>query len=266
MLSTHLHSVEGALIDQAQAAIAALPPGTAPAAGPLTLALARQFLEPMFGGALRVASGALVGPDSLPSEPHPLFDALLCSWEAPRLTLADGQAAWLADTVVASVSVAPVLDQAAMTRAVKAASSAKALAGTQDGPGLRCYLLAADGPPDMQRVHGWLKLAYREQGIEEPDMPPTGDARCGIASPALDGVFVLGRGFLNFDNVAVGFLTDESRELAFGLCWAVCRAERGALMSLWLQLQQAANAAAGRQIDPRAWIAGFKVPDLRYAN
>lgn len=266
MLSTHLHSVESALIDQAQAAAAGVPAGATPLTGPLTLAVAHQFLEPMFGGALRVASGALVGPASLPSEPQPVFDALLCTWEAPRLALADGQPAWLADTVVASLSLAPVLDAPAVARAVKAAAAAKARSSTQDGPGLRCYLLAADGPSDMQRVHGWLKLAYREQGIEEPDMPPTGDARCGIASPALDGVFVLGRGFLNFDNVAVGFLTDESRELAFGLCWAVCRAERGALMSLWLQLQQAANATAGRQVDPRAWIAGFKVPDLRYAN
>lgn len=257
MLPAHLHTVEAALIDQARAS---------PAIGPVTVALARSFLEPMFGGALRVASGVLVGTTSPPEGPHPAFDALLCTWEAPRLALADGQTAWFADTVVASISVVPVLDQAAVAQAVKAAAAAKALASAHDGPRLRCYLLAADGPPEMQRVHGWLKLAYREQGIEEPDMPTTGEARCGIASPALDGVFVLGRGFLNFDNVEVGFLTDESRELAFGLCWAVARAERGALLSLWLQLQQAANAAAGRTVDPRAYIAGFAVPDLRYAN
>lgn len=235
-------------------------------------AFVQTFAEPMFGGELRLRRGAVVGLAAAPDAIHPVFDLLLCQWDGPAMVLADGQPAWLAETVVATVSLCASLDEAAMAEAVRAAAAAKRLArraltgGQGPVPPLRSYLVAFDGPASMQQAHVWMKLAYRRQGVDEADLPLTGAERAGVASPGLDGVFVLGRGFLNFDNVEVGLITDEARADTFGMCWAVASHERGALVSLWLQLQQAVTAMAGRRLDPRACAEGFSVPALRYAN
>lgn len=234
-------------------------------------AFVQAFAEPMFGGELRMRQGAVVDHAGQPDAAHPHFDLLLCQWDGPALALAGGGAAWLAETVVATVALCPTLNEAVMADAVRAAAAAKRLdrSGLQGGPHappLRSYLVAFDGPADPQQAHTWLKLAYRRQGVDEADLPPTGAERMQVASPGLDGVFVLGRGFLNFDNVEVGLLTDAARADTFGMCWAVATHERGALVSLWLQLQQAITAMAGRRLDPRVCTAGFAVPVLRYAN
>ena len=263
MLLSHLQAVEDVLTPRARA-LASNDERRA--------AFVQAFAEPMFGGELRLRHGAVVGLAGAPDASHPVFDLLLCQWDGPSLALADGRPAWLAETVVATVHLCASLDEAAVADAVRAAAAAKRLerralkGGDGPPPPLRSYLVAFDGPAAMQQAHVWLKLAYRRQGVEEADMPATGAERAGVASPALDGVFVLGRGFLNFDNVEVGLLTDEARADTFGMCWAVATHERGALVSLWLQLQQAITAMAGRRLDPRACTAGFAVPVLRYAN
>lgn len=263
MLLAHLQAVEDALIARAPAL-------SSPEQR--RQAFVQSFAEPMFGGELRLRHGAVVGRDGLRDADHPVFDLLFCPWDGPALALADGTPAWLAETVVATVTLCPVLDEAAMAEAARLAAAAKRLdrsglrGGDDPAPPLRSYLVALDGPADMQQVHIWLKLAYRRHGISEADLPSSLAERLPVASPALDGVFVLGRGFLNFDNVEVGFITDEARADTVGMCWAVATHERGALVSLWLQIHQAATAMAGRRLDARSASAGFAVPGLRYAN
>lgn len=259
MILTHLQTLESQLVARLR--------GAAPAE--LAKAVLNGFAEPMFGGTARLRPGAVVGLASLPDDAAPRFDLVMSTWDAPTLALADGSAAWLTDSVLAGIQLVPQIDEDAMAAAVCTAAAAKALQRRAVGPvapPLRCYLLAADGPANMLHTHAMLKLAYRRQGVTEADMPETGAERCRVGSPALDGVFVLGQGFLNFDNMPFGLLTDEARALAFGACWAVATSPDGSLVSLWLQLQQAVDAMAGHHLDLAACAEGFAVPGLRFAN
>ena len=268
MLLQHLNDVEQGLRELAR---------SAPPPDQLRQAFVAQFAEPMFGGEWRVDAGCVVERHALPKAAPPAFDLLLCHRHGPRLAQAGGGAACLAESALAGITLVPVLDEAALGAAVRTARAAKvldrgALRLSRPGdtatpaPPLRCHLVAFDGPADMPLVHQWLKRDYREQGIVEPDLPPTGEERCRWASPALDGVFVLGRGFLNFDNAPVGFITDEVRLATFGLCWAIATSDRHGLFSLWLQLAQAAAAFADWRLDPAACVTGFEVTGLRYGN
>lgn len=278
MLLHHLAELEGDLLAAAQDQLAQADPAL------LREALVQTWLEPLFGGEWLIEAGELCDTDSLPGAPRPAFDLLLCQRHAPRLRRPGAATVLLAETVVAALKVVPRLDQAAMAQAVQAARAAKLLkrsalraladgpvrddrpVGTPDGlPGLPCHLLAFDGP-DVQTTHRWLKEAYHAAGVTEAKLPLTGLERCRVASPALDGVYVLGQGFLNFDNMPFGFCTDEVRASPFGATWAMGLGERGSLASATLQLQLAATAMAGLRLDPRPYTEAFWMPGLRFGN
>ena len=280
MLVAHLNALEDRLLGrwrQLQAADTA----EAARAQALLTALRQEMLEPLMGAEWLLAAGEVIASNSLPDQPRPQLDVLLCQRHAPRLvTDPPGEGVQvLAEAVVTALTVVSVLDEAAVQRAVRSACQLKALprhvlrvAWVDDGrigrglPAIPCQLLAFDGPADMAVAHGWLKQAYKDQGLTEADLPPLGAERQRVASPGLDGVFVLGRGFLNFDNQPAGFFDDEARITGFGSCWAIANSERGALMSLYLQLQQAANAAAGNRWDIRPYLDHFAVGELRLGN
>ena len=282
MLLAHLNSLEDSLLRLCQQ-LQASDMAEAARAPALRAALQRELLEPLFGAEWLITRGEVIASSSQPGDRRPVFDLLLCQRNAPLLRsgAGGGPTRVLAEAVVSAITVVPVLDEAAVQRAVQAACELKALPRQvllpQDGhgqgspigqglPAIPCQLLAFDGPAHMAAVHGWLKRAYHDQGITEADLPPTGDERVLQASPGLDGVFVLGRGFLNFDNVREGFVDDLSRLAAFGTCWAIATSERGALMSLYMQLQQAANAAAGSRWSIRPYLESFVVSGLRFGN
>jgi hypothetical protein len=278
MLLHHLAELEGNLLAAARGQPAQADPSR------LRDTLVETWLEPLFGGELLIEAGELCDTDSLPDAPRPTFDLLLCQRHAPRLRRPGAASVLLAETVVAAIKLVPRLDEAAMAQAVQAARAAKllkrtALRAVADGPvrddcpagspaglpGLPCHLLAFDGP-DLQTTHRWLKNAYHAAGVTEAQLPLTGLERCAVASPALDGVYVLGQGFLNFDNMPWGFCTDEVRASPFGATWAIGLGERGSLASITLQLQLAATAMAGLRLDPRPYTEAFRMPGLRFGN
>ena len=284
MLLSHLSDLEAGLL----AAALALPAdasGPAPRRAALTDALVEQWLDPMFGGELLLERhGELADSRSGPATPRPAFDLLLCQRHAPRLRRSGAPTVCLVETVVATLSIVPVLDLEALQQAARSAHAAKqlqrlALRSVNDGavrddqppggaaglPALPCHLVAFDGPR-METAHAWLKQAYRAEGIVEADLPMTGSERSQVASPALDGVFVLGRGFLNFDNMPWAFVDDLARLTAFGAAWVIAEGERGSLASLTLQLQLAATAMAGLRLDPRPYTATLAMPGLRIGN
>lgn len=255
-------------------------------------ALMREFCEPLFGAELQIGAGRIVDSGSKPDSPCPAVDILFNMAHGPRLPLADGLGdCFLAEAVVATITVVPTLDFAAMSRAVASARAIKMLrrtglrrpgndaTGSQTGNGdaaapvasdaslaIPCYLVAFDGPAKMEAVHIWLKQAYREQEIAEVDMPSSGSERQQIASPALDGVFVLGRGFLGFDNSPLSLFDDATRRDSQGACWSIANSKQGSLITLYLQLQLAATAMAGTRLDPRPYVKWMMIDSVRLGN
>lgn len=244
-----------------------------------------EFCQPMFGTELVVSSGRIVdcrsGPDSALAE----VDILLCRPQGPRLEVDGLSDCVLAESVVAAITVLPVLDIDTMAAAVAGARAVKALrrtallpagasladAGPPEVPdeaaaAIPCYVVAFDGPAEMGLAHVWLKTAYRLQGIVEPDMPATGRERQLIASPAVDGVFVLGRGHLNFDNVPLSYFSDEARQGTFGACWSIAQIAAGSLTSLFVHLTMAAGALAGTRLDPRPYLHSLPNASVRLGN
>ena len=70
-------------------------------------------------------------------------------------------------------------------------------------------VVAYDGPAHMETVRKWLVEIHAEEGLTIPDLPD--GKRNEIPSASIDGVFLLGRGFVQFDNLSIGFVSDEKR-------------------------------------------------------
>ena len=191
----------------------------------------------------------------------------------PRLDFGGGINAFLAESVVATIEVKSTLDKLGIVQAVRAARAAKLLQKNEvtsfsSGyvpPSVLSFVVAYDGPAKMETVHAWVKEAYQAEGISEPDMPPEADRSC-IAGPALEGVFVLGKGFLNFDNAPYGFIQPELRTQNKNIRWAIAQAESGSLMSLFLVLTVATSNVEGTWLNPLPYLESFRVENLQFGQ
>lgn len=129
-------------------------------------------------------------------------------------------------------------------------------------PSILSFVVAYDGPAKMETAHVWVKEAYKSQGLVEPTLPE--NDRVAIAGPALEGVFVLGRGFLNLDNAPYGFIPAQVRKEYPEVCWAIAQSERGSLLSLFLLLTVATSNVEGAWLNPLPYLEPFRVHDLQF--
>jgi hypothetical protein len=73
-------------------------------------------------------------------------------------------------------------------------------------------------------------------------------------------VFVLGKGFVHFDNSPLGFVPPELRLAHPDRCWVLADSPGGNLLLLFLLLTQAASGLAAASIDPIPYLSGLEKP------
>jgi hypothetical protein len=124
--------------------------------------------------------------------------------------------------------------------------------------------VAYDGPAQMQTVYNWIPPIHSALGILVPDLPPDESQRLRTASPSIDGVFVLSRGFLYFDNVPTGFANAQSRGTHPNLKWVFANTASGNLLLLFLFLQMATANIEGKWLNPIPYLSSFHVPAIQF--
>ena len=232
-------------------------------------AFIRQFLQDHLSETLAIGTGEIIDSNSKPREPRNQIDIVLYRRNYPKLDFGGGINGFLAESVVATIEVKSVLDADAMKQSIQTAKNVKTLkrnittafvTGFQP-PGILSYVVAYDGPASMRTVAGWLPAIHSECGISLPHMPPTLNERVGIACPTVDGVFVLGRGFIQFDNSPIGFTTDELRSAHPDLNWGIADTPDGNLLLLFLSITTATSGLSGSWLEPLPYVSEFRVPN-----
>jgi hypothetical protein len=268
MLTAHMNAVEDHLL-----AISRIPAnaGHSLHKGTPREAFIREFLENHLNSTVAIGTGEIIDSRSKPNVQRNQFDIVIYKRNYPRLDFGGGINGFLAESVVATIEVKSTLDKAGIEQSVRAARAAKELQKNEVKsfstgyipPSVLSFVVAYDGPVNMQTVHGWLKDTYKAMGILEPNMPPEQD-RSTIAGPALEGVFVLGKGFLNFDNSPYGFVQPDIRRERPEIRWAIAPAERGSLLSLFLLLTVATSNVEGSWLNPLPYLETFQVRNLQF--
>lgn len=236
-------------------------------------AFIRQFLENHLSERVAIGTGEIIDSQSLPNQQRNQIDIVIYKRDYPKLDFGGGINGFLAESVIATIEVKSILDQAAITQSITTARTIKSLArnivtafttGYQP-PSILSYVVAYDGPASMKTVHGWLPAIHNQLGLIYPPMPPSIEQRIPIASPSIDAVFLLGRGFLHFDNSPLSFLDDGIRQSHPDIHWIMADTTSGSLLLLFLLLTQAVSGLSGSWLNAAPYIANFKIPNVSAA-
>ncbi|MFL5346929.1 MAG: DUF6602 domain-containing protein [Hyalangium sp.] len=233
----------------------------------------REYLQNHLSERLAIGSGEVIDADSQPGQARPQIDIVLYKREYPRLAFGGNIHGFLAESVIATIEVKSLLDQAAFEQAAKAAHSLKSLkrntiqsfSSGYVPPNILNFLVAYDGPASISTTYGWVGPAYRKLGIPDTALPIKPDARISTSSPALDGVFVLGKGFMYYDNVPYGLIRDEARTQNPNCKWVFADTATDNLLMLFLFLTVAGSNIQGSWLNPLPYVAGVNMPGTRFA-
>jgi hypothetical protein len=228
-------------------------------------AFIREFLSQHLSERVAIGTGEIIDSRSRANEQRNQVDIVIFKRDYPRLALGGNIQGFLVESVVATIEVKSSLKKTDVRQAMKSAIAVKSFqpsieksfrAGFQP-PGILCFIVAYGGPAKMSTVKRWIMETAAELECEYPIMPPSAEKRASIASPALDGVYILGKGFVQFDNFPVGFVTDEMRESHPETKWAIGRTESGSLLLLFTLLTVSVSNIGPTCLNPVPYLSQF---------
>jgi len=264
MLKSHFDTLEGVLLERSKTPSITGHPNHK---GSPREAFISQFLRAHLSDRLAIGTGEIIDANSKPAEPRNQLDIVIYRPDFPRLDFEGGIHGYLVESVIATIEVKSCLSKPELAQASRAARAVKLLEGNISPimaagwrpPSILSFVVAYDGPAKLATVHKWLPAINAEEGIDYPTLPLTED-RVKVASPSLDAVFVLGRGFMHFGNAPVGFFRDKPDRDPEAK-WAVVDCLRGSLLLLFLMLTKAASGVNVSILNPMPYLRGFSVQE-----
>lgn len=207
----------------------------------------KNFLENHLGKTVNFSTGEIIDVDSKPGEARNQHDIVIYRIEFPRLDFQGGITAFLSESVLATIEVKSKLDYKSLTSAFKAAIICKNLKRNYfDGLKLwhspskiLNYIVACDGPSKMVKIYEWIKKLENELKFEYPEMPPDKQDRISVPSPGIDGIFILGKGFVHFDNFMIDCVNPTIRQNNQSMRWVLVDSKFSNILLLFLNLAQA---------------------------
>jgi len=225
----------------------------------------RQFLLDHVGTQVGVGTGEIIDANSRPGDARNQIDIVIYRRSYPKLKLGGDVDCFLIESVIATIEVKSLLQKADLEQAMQSAMNVKRLKGNvvhsfSTGylpPGPMSFVVAYDGPAEMGTVQGWFGPICKTLGIEYPVLGPSRDARQATASPSVDGVFVLGRGCVHFDNMPISLASNEVLARRPDIAqWVQIDCGTGGLLLLFLFLIQAVSGVSASWLNPIPYVSG----------
>lgn len=192
-----------------------------------------------------------------PSSSRNQYDIVIYRNDFPKLEFYGGINGFLIESVVATVEVKSLLNEAGILQSVKAAKNAKALSpsvkqGSRFGwvpPKVANYVVAYDGPAKMSTVYDWIVKAHTELAIPMPTFAHLN--RIGVSGTALDGVFLLNKGFVKLDNSPLSLNDDNNPKPGTHV---ISDSDSGNLLMFFLALHEICNNLQAKLLDPVPYV------------
>jgi hypothetical protein len=269
MLKSHMDAKENALI-----AISKIPSNSGHSLhkGTPREAFIREFLESHLSENVAIGTGEIIDANSRPGMPRNQFDIVVYKKNYPKLDFGGGINGFLIESVISTIEVKSVLTQIDLEQAINAAICSKTLipyviSSFHSGfipPKVLNYVVAYDGPVQMKTVYDWIPKIHSNLGISISSLPQNYEDRIKVSSPSIDGIFILGRGFVYFDNVPVSFAASKNRTAHPDLKWVFADTASGNLLLLFLMLQSATANIEGKWLNPAPYISSFKLSRIQF--
>lgn len=227
-------------------------------------AFIKEFLEGHLSSDVAIGAGEIIDASSAPRSQRNQFDIVIYKRSFPKLNFGGGVSGFLIESVVATIEVKSILNEAAIEQSVKAAHAAKSLTPNliksfSTGwipPKVLSFVVAYSGPAKMATACSWIRSTHQKHGIPEPKLDHS--KRGEIPGTALDGVFLLEGGFIQLDNTP---LTLNSNRAPGN--FVICDSSGGNLLVLFLALQHACNNVHGAWLNPMPYLVNAKFQNVQ---
>jgi len=234
--------------------------------------LLRNFLSQHLPSVFEIGTGEIISAASLPEDSRNQFDLVIHRREHPRLDYGGGISAFLIESVSATVEVKSKLTYEEFKKASFAARTIKSMtksisSGIAFGkplPSPVSYVVAYDGPADFNTVYEWLPRLKAEENFTFPVLPPKTEDRMHVSCPGIDAIFVLGKGFLYFDNAPLGWLPKEERQRNPNISWLWTIHSENNLLFFFLLLNAMISGFKHEQINSVEYMKGAALPQLAW--
>jgi len=234
----------------------------------------REVIEQHIGGDFHLGKGDIVFPTSKRGDPRADNDIVVVKRGSPRLHMAGGVSAFLAESVLCTIEIKSGLQQSrfklaekrlrhdplfpVIKRAVEYKQKYRQLKwiqpkilGIQVDPKTKVasprfpaveipqpfpvYILSFNYNGDFIDLATRIEVIHDYLGVTMPRMPDTAEEKRRTPSPSIDGIFVLGRGFLLFDSGNFVIANAQDDGWAEGW-WKRVDCKNGALLALFLSI------------------------------
>jgi hypothetical protein len=225
----------------------------------------REFLTGHLSEQISVGTGEIIDADSKPRESRNQFDNVVYRRDYPKIDFGGGINGFLVESVIATIEVKSTLRKEDLEHSIKAASNLKRLKKhlylssstihRQDN--VLSYVVAYKCPSKMATVYNWINSTYSSLNMGYPSADKGQAKNSPIPSLSLDGIFVLGKGFILFRSARISFLSKETYDQNPKGKWEVVNIAEGNLFVLFLVL----TLASTNVLNPMAYAKNLSVPD-----
>lgn len=228
----------------------------------------KAFLQDHLSESVAIGTGEIIDANSKPGEPRNQIDIIIYKRNYPKIHFGDNYYGFLVESVVATIEVKSTLDSDDIKQSIQTARRIKNLkknmssvflATSYQPPSILNYVVAYQGPVKMKTVHTWIEKVHKSENIIYPAMSDTLEKRMQIPSPSIDAVFILGRGFLYFDNAPVTFVEDDARKQFPERRWILANDPSSNLLLFFLFLTTAVSGYSFSQINLAPYIKDLSV-------
>lgn len=237
-------------------------------------AFIKKYLQGHLPSNVAIGTGEIIDANSKPGQSRNQYDIVIYKRSYPKLDFGGGVSGFLIESVIATIEVKSNLTQTEFSKAAKAARNSKDLvpnvvSSFHSGyipPSILNYVVAYDGPASMKTIYGWIRPEYQKLGIDVSALPQEADKRIKTPAEALDAIFVLGKGFLYYDNIPIGFVDETNRKANPSLRWVFSDTPNGNLLLLFMLIQGATANIEGKWLNPLPYLSTFSVSGLQWGT
>lgn len=229
----------------------------------------KTYLESHLSSLLAVGSGEIIDSSSKPGARRPQVDLVVYKRQYPKLHFGGGIDAFFVESVLASIEVKSTITKEELKNGMVAAQTLKKLARDHTStwtigpgykvPGLLSFLIAYDGPKNMTTVQGWVHEINQEMNLIYPPLGSTLEERLKVVPPALDGIFVLGKGFVLHDSLPISPIHESIRTQHPKLRWVTMDLALGSLLFFFSMLTVAGNGVVFHGLNPLIYLQGVEL-------
>ncbi|MBM2815307.1 MAG: hypothetical protein HW421_2069 [Ignavibacteria bacterium] len=227
----------------------------------------RDFLQTHLPDTVAIGTGEIINCDSKPGELRNQHDIIIYKKNYPKLDFGGGINCFLIESVIASIEVKSTLTFGDLEQAISAARKAKALNKNEIKsaafgyfpPSILNYVVAYNGPTNMETVQSWIQKIYESMEFPQYKLSTEPNERYATPSLSIDGIFILEKGFVYYDNVSYGFNDDDVRKEYPDNQWMVCNCDTGALLLFFIFLIGATSNQQFFWLDTNPYLANFVV-------